>query len=193
MKTNDYSDLYESLIRELASAGYKAIPSPLRIGEISIDLESVFEGPSDRLDLAVVLSAPNTTEDGYRKYWQVQRIARALDAVDSKRTITVLAIGGIDSTKLAAELQTIARVLHVDRSLPLRRLIAPMLRLDVPKLRSGAFDGMERVRNSAEDQQYSNDLRAIMGSARKGADAVASQYANWVDNSFTKARGSRSR
>lgn len=179
--------MHEELTQELADAGYKLIPSPFDIGDITLDFDLVFEGRGNQLDLAVVLTPVTSTEDEYRKYWQVQRLARALDAVDSRRTITALVIDGIKNDMLANDLHSVARVLVIDRSLPLRRLIAPMLRLHVPELGSGDFDGMELARNSIEGQ-YAVDLRKIMDSAHTGSEAVATQYEDWVDRSFDKAR-----
>lgn len=182
--------LYEELTRELAHAEYKLIPSPFHIGDIAFDFDFVFEAPGNQLDLAVVLTPVKGTEDGHRKYWQVQRLARALDAVGSKRTITVLALEGIKNETLATDLQSVARVLVVDRSLPLQRLIAPLLQLQVPKLGSGNFDGMELARKSI-DSQYAGALRKIMDSAQTGSQAVAAQYEDWVDKSFDKARSGK--
>lgn len=182
--------LYEELTQELAHAEYKPVPSPFHIGDIAFDFDFVFEAPRNQLDLAVVLTPVKSTEDGYRKYWQVQRLARALDAVGSKRTITVLALEGIKNETLATDLQSVARVLVVDRSLPLQRLIAPLLQLHVPKLGSGNFDGMELARKSI-DSQYAGALRKIMDSAQTGSQAVAAQYEDWVDKSFDKARSGK--
>lgn len=184
--------LYEELTQELAHAGYKSVPSPFQIGDIALDFDFVFEAPGNQLDLAVVLTSVKSTEDGYRKYWQVQRLARALDAVDSKRTITVLALEGIKNETLATDLQSVARVLVVDKSLPLRRLIAPLLQLHVPELGSGNFDGMELARKSI-DGQYAGDLYKIMDSTQSGSQRVAAQYEEWVDKSFDKSRSGKIR
>lgn len=184
-----YSDLelHAELTQELAHAGYTLVPSPFHIGDIRLDFDAVFEAPGNQLDLAIVLAPVKNTEDEYRMYWRVQRLARALDAVGSRRTITALAISGIENHMLASDLQTVARVLVVDRSLPLRRLIAPMLRLHVPELGSGSFDGMKLARSSIKGQ-YADDLRKLLNSAQTGSEAVATQYQDWVDLSFEKRK-----
>lgn len=187
MTSSSDLELHAELTQELSHAGYKLVPSPFHIGDIRLDFDAVFEAPGNQLDLAIVLAPVKNTEDEYRMYWQVQRLARALDAVGSRRTITALAINGIKNHMLASDLQTVARVLVVDRSLPLRRLIAPMLRLHVPELGSSTFDGMKLARNSIKGQ-YADDLRKLINSAQTGSEAVTTQYQDWVDLSFEKGK-----
>lgn len=188
MNTPTDQTLRDETVRALIDTGYSALPTPLQVGEIPLDLESVYRGPVDRLDLAVVVEHPGTREESLRLYWQVQRLARALDAAGSRRTITVLVIGGIDDNRLLTDLQTISRVLPVDHSLPVRRLIAPLLNLKPPGSIQGTVNGMAQVRTSLKGP-YSATLSRIVESAVDGSNAVMKTYAAWVDEAFSTRRG----
>lgn len=187
MSTLDHDQLREEILRSLIETGYLELSTPLQLGEISLDLESVYTGPADRLDLAVIVYRPETREQGSRLYWQIQRLARALDAAGSRRTITVVAIGGIDDSRLLADLQTAARVLIVDDSLPVRRLLAPLLDLELPEAAQGALNGMAQVR-AAVKGQHSAALLDIVEAAPHGVESVTATYSSWVDEAFATRR-----
>lgn len=178
-----HQSLRDSVVSSLVDTGYSVLPTPLKLGEISLDVELVFSGPNDRLDLAVIVDRPESREEALRLYWQIQRIARALDAVGSRRTITVVIIGGIDDNRLLADLQSIARVLTVDESLPVRRLIAPLLNLELPAATQATLDGMAQVRTSVKGR-YSAPLLGIVESAPDGSAAIKASYASWVEEAF---------
>ncbi len=188
MRNLDHQTLHKEIHRALITTGYSELPKPLQLGEISLDLESVYSGPIDRLDLAVIVDSPNTREEGFRLYWQIQRLARALDAAGSRRTITVVAIGGIDDNRVLADLQAVARVLTVDESLPVRRLIAPLLNLVLPRATQEALDGMTQARAFVKGR-HNTALLEILDSASDGVDSVTMTYAAWVDKAFSTRRG----
>lgn len=183
MTHSSYQALRQKVVGTLADTGYSVLSTPFKLGEISIDLDLVCSGPADRLDLAVIADRPDTREEALRLYWQIQRLARALDAAESRRTITVVVVGGIEDTRLLADLQSVARVLAVDESLPVRRLIAPLLNLELPETTHSTLDGMAQVLTSINGR-HSAALRGIVHSAPEGPEAVTKNYASWVNEAF---------
>jgi len=144
MSRSASQSLREHALTALSDNGYSVLPQPLQLGDISLDIDLVYVGPADRLDLAVIVDRPDTREEGLRLYWQVQRLARALDSVGSRRTITVVVIGSFDDPRLLTDLQTVARVLAVDDSLPVRRLLAPLLALELPEATQATLEVSRR-------------------------------------------------
>ena len=167
----------------LAQNGYQAIASPLVLGEISLDIDDVFEGPANSLDLAVILARPTSREQGLSHHWQIQRLARALDSATSRRTITVILVGGVSDSRLRSELQTVARVLGVVDSLPVARQLAPLLRLELPALSQSMLDGIAHVK-SAISGRYKGELSNLLALTGDGERAVRDAYVSWIDGAF---------
>ena len=165
------TDLREEVLDVLVDSGYTILPSPLQLGEISLDIDLVCSGPTDRLDLVVIADRPETREEGLRLYWQIQRLARALDAAGSRRTITVVVVGGVDDPRLSADLPTVARVLGVDASLPIRRLVPPPLALRLPAATQTTLDAIAQLR-AAVKGRHSAALLELVQSAAAGPDGV---------------------
>lgn len=177
--------LRDEVLAMLIENGYAVLPTPLQVGDIALDLPCVCSGPKDRLDLAVVVSRPETREGRLRLYWQVQRLVRALDAVQSRRTISVVLIGGAADASLISDLQAVARVLSVDAALPVRRLIAPLLGLELPEGTQVTLDGLALVREGIKGR-HKEALTDIVESAPSGTKAVTKEFTSWVNGSFGK-------
>lgn len=181
--------LRQEVVDALVDNGYSLLPSPLSLGDITLDMDSVFSGPANSLDLVVIADRPDGREERLRLYWQIQRLVRALDASDSRRTITLVVIGDIEDAKLMADLQTVARVLPVDTSLPTRRFIAPLLELRLPGGMQVSMDGIEQVRSTIKGPDRSS-LLELARLASSGPEAVKAGYLAWVDASLRAGRKS---
>lgn len=182
--------LRDSTLRSLEASGYSRLQTPVVIGGIALDLGLALRGPSDSLSLVVVVERPPTREDALRAYWQIQRLARALDAVGSCRTITVILLGGTGEGLLMNELQEIGRVLTVDDTLPVDRLLAPLLRLSVPAPSEVALDGLAEVRSAAKGQ-HARALLNLIAAAGDGDGAVEARYAAWINDAFASSSPGR--
>ncbi len=183
MSRSASQSLREHALTALSDNGYSVLPQPLQLGDISLDIDLVYVGPADRLDLAVIVDRPDTREEGLRLYWQVQRLARALDSVGSRRTITVVVIGSFDDPRLLTDLQTVARVLAVDDSLPVRRLLAPLLALELPEATQATLDGIAQVRTDIKGR-YRTALLGLVQSASSGQETVNAKYVAWIEDAF---------
>jgi hypothetical protein len=177
--------LRNQVLEALTEAGYRRLQSPLRIGDIALDLDTVWSGPDDRLDLVAVFDQPGTRHETLRLYWQIQRVARALDAIASRRSISAILLGGTADRNLVADLQTLARVLPVDGSLSVRRQIAPLLDLNLPEATQSTLDGVAHVRATVNGR-YEIELLDILAAAPMGAEVVERRFAAWVDEAFKR-------
>lgn len=187
MKRSASDSLRDLVLTALLDNGYSVLQQPLQLGDISLFMDLVCVGPLDRLDLVVIVNRPDTREEGLRLYWQVQRLARALDSVGSRRTITVVVIGGFDDPRLFTDLQTVARVLVVDDSLPVRRLLAPLLALEPPEPTQATLDAVAQVRTAVKGS-YEAALLGLVQAASGGQEAVNAKYDTWIEDAFPPRR-----
>lgn len=184
MTKSKHAQLRDEVLKVLEENGYSKSPV-LQIGGISIEFDAAYVSPPDRLGIAVVAHLPESVEAGSALYWQIQRLARALESVNSRRSITVIVIGGLGDTRLLSDLRTAARVLVVDSSLPVQRLVAPLLDFQVPSMTGEAVSGLSQLRRSIRGR-YSPALTGLLEAAPEGAKSVESAYLRWVDESFTE-------
>lgn len=190
MNVKESNELRREAIEILASNGYQRIRSPFQIGEITIAIDDVLEGPPDTLSMVVVIDHPQTRADHNRMYWSLQRLARALDAANSQRSLTVVLVG-VAKASLAnlAEIQSIARVLVVNEGLPLAQYLAPLLRLELPAGVKAARDGIERLDQHVHGKKSAKTLTELLESSRSGKKAVQEVYAKWIDDAFASGTG----
>ena len=178
------SELKAKIVALLTQNGYVRLSSPISIGDIPVDLDCLLQGPANTLTLAVVLERPTDREEDLRAYWQVQRLARALDAFGSRRTITVILAGEAQESRLVGELQPVARVLTVDETLPLRRLLSPLLPLEVTSTAERSrLDGATMLRTVVTGQ-YSVGLLRLIDACADGAETVGALFGSWIDEAF---------
>lgn len=178
-------------VAELLEAnGYTAMPTAITIGDVQLEVPGLWQGPSDTLDLTIVAGRPSSREEKSRLHWVVQRLTRALDGSESRRTITLILVGGMQFGRTEADLLELARVLIVDGSLSTERMIGPVLRLKLPAGADGHRDGIEIVAEKLSRNPDSRQLVALLQAAPFGTRAVTERYCSWVEEAFQTNRGS---
>lgn len=160
------------------------------IGEVQLDIPNLWESPPENMDLSLIVDRPDSRESALRLYWLVQRLARALDSVSSRRTVTVILIGEPSFNTGLNELLELARVLVVDGSLATERMIGPLLRLRLPATATSQLDGIAEVVEMIGKKQYARDLLRLVDAASAGASVVSDRYRAWLDESFVIRRSS---
>lgn len=174
----------------LVANGYSAMPAAITIGDVNLEIPGLWQGPSDTLDLTIVAARPSSREEESRLYWVVQRLTRALDASGSRRTITLVLVGGMQLGRNEADLLELARVLVVDGSLSTERMMGPVLRLQLPATADGHRDGIKVVAEAISRSPDSRHLAALLQAASSGTYAVTERYRSWVEEAFQTNRGS---
>ena len=178
----------------LERSGYTRLPRHFGIGDIALEVDDVWSGPSGTLDLALVSPRPHSRARSSELYWGVQRLVRALEAADSQRTITIILIESSEATssevrRAEVELQTLARVLIVDSDIPVERALAPLMALELPPVEERELDGVGMVEHTIRGKRRSSELTSLLAAAKDGQRAVEARYMAWIDQAFSPGSG----
>ncbi len=128
------ADPVRRVIATLSGEGYKQVDTQMRVGGIKFEFAAMLAGRAS-LDLVVVVdTALGLDDDSLRA--QVQGLARALDLVRSRRSLTVIFVGPHPAAALVQTLSGVARVLRTgspgpEDTVALRRAIAVLLPLQI--------------------------------------------------------------
>ncbi|XBH21994.1 hypothetical protein V5R04_01840 [Jonesiaceae bacterium BS-20] len=182
--SNTDSQLLSRVSEILLSSKFYLVGRPLVIGEIPLDIEHVYVGPKNRVDLVVLLESPRSSEDSLKQFWLIQRLVRALDSVQSRRTISVVFCGESPKQSVIQKFQNITRVLSVDELSQARKLVSPLLPLEIPASSTEFSNGIDQIK-----KQYLGGapeiLRLFLDSSRKGSSKVELEYKDWIDSALT--------
>lgn len=190
MTSANFTDALRAKVSSLLlDNGYTELRGVVVVGEVQLEVESLWEGPPTSLDLTIVTERPTTREETLKLYWLVQRLARALDSAESRRTVSVVLIGEPTGERGASDLLELARVLIVDGSLPTERMLGPLLTLRLPDTASAQFDGLAEVTQSLGMKRSEGELARLIQAASAGASVVSDRYRAWIDESFVGSVG----
>lgn len=178
------SELLSEVVAVLRSNGYAPLARSQTIGGVALEVEGLWEGPKATLDLSLVGDRPSSREDVLRLHWRVQSLARALDAAQSRRTLTVILVGIGSTDQRTSDLLELARLLVVDGSLPVPRMLAPLLPLRLPATAATELDGLDEVASAVERGSRGRELAPLVRVADDGASAVTERYLAWLDQTF---------
>lgn len=168
----------------LQNNGYKILRD-LRIGTISFEFTEVLVGTRYSFDLVVVADMivdPN--ESRLRK--KVGALARALDLVESRRSLTLVVVGPSPSDITIRELSRSCRVLAVgtptgdEAEASIRDVLAVLLPLNLPKVAIGAVHPLDRLRAEVASPRDSIAL-SLMEAAEAGSSDVERVLGEWFE------------
>jgi hypothetical protein len=103
----------ESVVQILVGeGGYKELPRPLRVGSLSFDFAYALVAGDKANDLVIVIELKGDTADDtvIRK---VLSLTRALDVLQSKRSVTVVLTSGQAAPETVQSISRVCRVLPV--------------------------------------------------------------------------------
>lgn len=175
------ADLRREAIALLIREGYEPIQAPFTVGRIEFQIDGLFAGPTDTLTLVLVLDGPTSKEEAGNLYWLTQRLVRALDAEGSRRSVTAVLVGGNPTDRVVTELQSIARVLLLDGSLPTDRMLAPLVRLHTRQAAPGFSNGLASLAIYVEGTPQPSGLSTLLEAARQGPKAVEDSLQHWIE------------
>lgn len=131
----------ERVAELLVNAGYRRLPSPLEIAGLRFKVSAAFVGAANSADLVVI---GDTATDGQETVvQQVDGIARALDVMRSRRSLTSVIVGPRPVGKALDSLAQVSRVLPVEEAADpddLRDRLAILLPLKLPTTVTGGRD-----------------------------------------------------
>lgn len=163
----------ERVVTLLAGAGYEVVEQPRAIGGIPFEFAAMLAGRGS-LDLIVLVDlAIDTDRERIRR--RVAGLARALDLVRSRRSLTIVLVGPSPDAALVQAIAGVARVLTVGTppadDAPLRDALAVLLPLEVETEDSKADDvwaeAMQRFR-----ADHPAEAGRVLAAADAGEDAV---------------------
>src|SRR5665647_719845 len=101
----------ERIVNLLVQNGYSAVHSPAVIGGVPFEFSALLVGGSRAFDIVVVIDT--VPEEDRRLRQKVEALARALDVLRSRRSLTVVTVGPDPGRPAIAAISRVARVLMV--------------------------------------------------------------------------------
>lgn len=168
----------EKVVTLLIEAGYRSVSQPLLVANVPFVFAAALAGKRSP-DLVVII---DTTEepDGHALGAKVAGLARALDLVGSRKTLTFVVVGPRPPSDLFQHMARAGRVLLVgtptgdDPDLALQHAVAVLLPLSVAPTAQQPTS-WTAVRKSLLAGHSGDDVAAVFGVASRGADAVRSE------------------
>lgn len=181
-----YSNSVDQIVSLLANAGYKRVSAPFMLAGLQFDVSAVLVGADRSSDLVIVEDTVASTSREIRI--RIETIARAMDALDSKRPITAILIGPRPSAVELDAMSRVARILPVgSSSLPdqgdaLRNWLAVLLPLQLPPTGNRLADPLTEL----SDQLDSNDavISELLASAPLGPSAVRTVFHQIIEQNL---------
>lgn len=164
----------ERVVAVLEDAGYELVEQPRRIGGIPFEFASMLAGRSSLDLIALVDLAVDTDDERIRR--RVEGLARALDLVRSRRSLTLVLVGPRRGAGLIQAIAGVARVLIVgspgeDDEADLHDALAVLLPLEVATEADQVTDSWAAARDRLVGA-HPAETDAVLSMARFGKTAV---------------------
>lgn len=169
------SEPVQRIVALLEDAGYEVIDQPQPIGGIPFEFAAMLAGVGS-LDLIAVIDVDAEPDRG-RLRGRVEGLARALDLVRSRRSLTLVLVGVRPEPELIQTLARVGRVLLTTASpedegeVEMRDALAVLLPLEITTDPDSAAESWAAARASIA-AAYPADAKGVLGAASSGAAAV---------------------
>lgn len=166
------------VVAMLEDAGYAPVEQPQSIAGIPFEFAAMLVGDTS-LDLIAVLDLAIDSEEE-RNRRRIEGLARALDVVGSRRSLTVVLVGPRPSQGLIQVIAEVARVLAVGTPVegedaPLRDALASLLPLELVTEKEEGVKGGKSDWPEVRDRlrgKYPTELEPILAVSGRGEGAV---------------------
>ncbi|WP_156507407.1 hypothetical protein [Arthrobacter sp. OY3WO11] len=138
----------------LSKSGYVTLPD-FKVGSLAFDFTKVLAGTQYSFDLVVIVDTISEFAES-RLRRQVAALARALDLVESRRSVTLILVGPGPSDITIRELARVCRVLSVGvptgehAEAMVRDVLAVLLPLSLPRSSVAGVNPLSRLRHELE-------------------------------------------
>lgn len=166
----------DRIVATLENVGYQRVSS-LAIAGIPFEFPAVFMGDDRSLDL--VLVADLAFDEPKRILQRVQSVARTLDAVRSKRPLTLVLAGPKPNRDVLDAMSKVCRVLPIttgkseDAETSVLNSLAVLMPLRVPHPTTSGLDPLQQLRNEASE--IDPEVFKLISSAPRGAATVEAE------------------
>lgn len=180
-------DPVESVVDILANGGYSPLPRPVAVAGVPFDFDALLVGGDRAFDLVVV--ADTVRENNVRLRQRVEALARALDVVGSKRSLTVITVGPPPKRNEVNGMSRVSRVLSVSprahRSGEIAEVLSVLLPLRLPTGSSMLADPVESLAVWLSGQRERKALSSVLESAAGGAEEVTKSLVSYLQEPLT--------
>ncbi len=164
----------ERVVVLLESAGYETVEQPRPIGGIPFEFAAMLAGRSSLDLIALVDLAIDTDDEHIRR--RIEALARALDLVSSRRSLTVVLVGPWRGPGLIQSISGVARVLTVgtpgeDTEADLCDALAVLLPLELATEDDDAAESWGAARDQMSAAHLA-ETEVVLSAARSGKAAV---------------------
>jgi hypothetical protein len=172
------------VVELLKDNGYVPVHGDLRVGTISFNFAEVLFGTQNSCDLVVVVDTVFQPSES-RTRRQVESLARALDIVQSRRSLTLIVVGPQLSDNSVRDLSRVCRILAVgtptgrDADRVVRDVLAILLPLDLPVGEFGIADPLTRLRAELDDF-LDVEVEPFIEAAQREIESVEAALKQWL-------------
>lgn len=172
------------VVELLKDNGYVSLQDDLRVGTISFNFAEVLFGTRNSFDLVVVVDTVSQPSES-RTRRQVESLARALDIVQSRRSLTLILVGPQLSEISVRDLSRVCRILAVgtptgeDADRAVRDVLAVLLPLDLPEGEFGIADPLTRLRTELNDF-LDVEVEPFIEAAQRDVESVEAALKEWL-------------
>lgn len=165
----------EQVVSHLENAGFRRLSKTLEIASLPFDFPAVLISGETESDLIVV--ADTVMEDGLRIQKKLEGIARALDILGSRRSITAIVAGPRPNNEIIEDMARVCRVLPIgdtaDETLKgsLENWLRVLTPLSITLLSNQISEPIERLR-SLQEVGSSNILQELISASLQGSEDV---------------------
>ncbi|NEU96928.1 hypothetical protein [Bradyrhizobium uaiense] len=161
----------------VGEGGYRLLPKPLKIGSLSFDFTHSLVAESKANDLVIVVELKgDTSEDVITR--KVLAFTRALDVLQSRRSVTAVLTSGQPSPELVQSIVSVCRVLSIGaptgpRAVEVvRDYLSVLLPLVQPPAVETMIDWEGDVRRAVSSLSGSFTLDELLGPALEDRESV---------------------
>lgn len=177
----------DRVIQRLGASGYTELEQPVKVGGIPFEFAAIL-ARRDSLDLVVVADTI-VERDHDRVRRRVEGLARALDVVGSRRTLTTVLVGIRPDPTVTKDLARVARVLSVGTPTGERAEQALDDALAVLLPLSVASDGHDELAESwaaahAKLLEDHAEATSVIDAASSGSGGIAEELHRFIGAAF---------
>lgn len=170
-------DRIETILSLLDNGGYRLLRQPVTVAGIPFEFTAVLVAEDRAFDIVVV--ADTVEETNRRLRQRLEAVARALDVVGSRRTLTLVTVGPPPGQKDLESLSRVARVL-VTQPQGLRDSLAVLLPLDTSLKTSASVDPFQQVEAWVASSEHGSDLEGLLEAAAFGKESVTAALSRYL-------------
>lgn len=186
-----YSNSVDQVVSLLLNAGYRRVSTPFILAGLQFNVAAVMVGADRSSDLVVVEDTVASTSREIQI--RIETIARAMDALDSKRPITAIVIGPRPPATELDAMSRVARILPVgpsllpDRSDALRNWLAVLLPLHLPPTGNQLADPLSELKHQLDPGN--TVISELLDSAHLGTSAVQRALHQIIERNLVMPEG----